>query len=156
MKQPRIVLALALTLALGLASATATEPVSVSVIRLLASPMAFDGKRVSVIGYYVNSFESGSHLFANAKASESVNGAKIWVDQSVLFNPGMAVSPPPPLLGISDVCELTKHYVRIVGRFRCTEANIRCRPELIGIMNFRVAFKSPDDPINPCGMHYKK
>jgi hypothetical protein len=154
MTQSRIVLALALTLASQLASATATEPTSVSVIQLLRSPRAFDGKRVSVIGYYVN--ESGSHLFANAKASESLNSANIWVDESVLFNPGMSVSPPPPLLGISDVCELTKHYVRIVGRFRCTEANGRFWPELMGIMNFRVAFKSPDDPINPCGMYHKK
>jgi hypothetical protein len=129
---------------------------SVSVIQLLASPKAFDGKRVSVIGYYVNSFESGSHLFANAKASESLKGANIWINQSVLFNPGMAVNPPPPLLGISDVCELTKHYVRIVGSFRCTGANGRSKPELVCIMNFRVAFKSPDDPINPCGMYHHK
>jgi hypothetical protein len=59
-------------------------------------------------GNYDNSFESGSHLFANAKTSKNLKGANISVDQSVLFNPGIALNPALPLIGISDVCELTK------------------------------------------------
>jgi hypothetical protein len=73
----RAVVALVLTVTWQFASATAAEPVSVTVKQLLSSPKELDGKQVSVIGYYVNSFESGSHLFANAKTSKTLNGAKI-------------------------------------------------------------------------------
>jgi hypothetical protein len=156
MRQSRVVLALVLTLTWQFASATVTEPIFVTIKQLLSSPTEFDGKQVSVIGYYVNSFESGSHLFANAKTSKNSKGANLSVDQSVLFNPGTASNPAPPLIGISDVCELTKHYVRIIGTFRCREGNGRRKLELMNIMNFRVAFKSPDDPINPCGMYHNK
>jgi hypothetical protein len=156
MSGSRVFVALVLTFTWQFASATAGEPISVTVKQLLSSPTEFDGKQVSVIGYYVNSFETGSHLFANAKTSKNLNGANLSVDQSVLFNPGTALNPAPPLIGISDVCELTKHYVRIIGRFRCREGNGRRRLELMNIMNFRVAAITPDDPINPCGMYHNK
>lgn len=156
MRQSLIVLAVAATLTGHLPSAAATEPIWVTVKQLLASSKELDGKRISVIGYYVNSFESGSHLFANAKTSKNSKGADISIDESVLFNPGTVLNPAPPLPGVSAVCELTKHYVRITGTFHSTKANVLRRPEVTHIVNFRVARITPDDPFNPCGMYHKK
>jgi hypothetical protein len=110
---------IAITLTCEPWKATAEEPTRVTAKQLLAMPREFNGKRVSVVGYFLDSFEGGSCLFADAKASKNSKSRfeSIWIDQSALFNPGISVSSSAPIPGISEACELTSHYVRIVGIF---------------------------------------
>jgi len=165
---------LAVLLELMLASALRAEaPIPVSIEQLLTMGPEFDGKVISVIGYYINCDSKkccniGSCLFADARAAEisGANSQSIWIDETV-FNPG---NPPSPPIGISDLCALKKHYVWIVGHFHYRGANrlhfsrdARFNlgfglgglwpSEITNIMNFRVAVKTASDPKNPCGMH---
>lgn len=139
-------------------TSSAAEPISVTVKELLTTPAQFDRKQVSVIGYYVNTFKDGSCLFrdrAAAKTSE-INLKTIWIDLSIF-------SPPPPLVGISEPCELKDHYVRIVGTFRFRGVNLNrgfgfgesWSSEITNIINFRAVAKLPDST-NPCGMYKNK
>src|SRR5262245_17065674 len=95
-------------------------PLPVTVEQLLTMPAEFDGKEIAVIGYYTNS-KQGSCLFAEAGAAKNShpNRQSIWVDETT-FNPG---NPPHPPIGISELCALKKHYVRIVGHFHYRGAN---------------------------------
>ena len=133
----------------------ADEPVAVNVSQLLAAPTEFDGKHVSVTGYYVNSFKSGSCLFTDRVSAKAHDNAKsIWVDETTF-------AFPPALIGISEVCELKDHYVRIVGIFRFRGHKLDrgfglgelWPSEVTGIVNFRVAHKTAEDPKNPCAMY---
>ena len=168
----QILLAVSFSLISQPASALRAEaPIPVTVDQLLAKGPEFDGKQVSVMGYYINSWKEGSCLFIDARAAKNSQPYRqsIWVDETT-FNPG---NPPSPPIGISELCELGKHYVRIVGHFHYRGANrsgffrdVRFNrgfglgglwpSEITNIMNLRVAFKSSDDPINPCGMYHHK
>jgi hypothetical protein len=141
----------------------AAEPVVVTVSQLLATPTEFDGTHVSVIGYYVEGFDRAklvSCLFPNACDSNRHRGS-IWVDQATFFNPGTPTNPAPPLIGISEVCAVKEHYVRVVGVFRSRSVRgfgpgRHWSSEITGIVNFRVSRKTACDPKNPCGIPYKK
>jgi hypothetical protein len=146
--------------------------------QLLATPSEFNGKRVSVTGYYVGNIKSGSQLFVSARAANDPNGNRgyVWIDETTFINPGTLTNPPPPLPGISEPCQLTKHYVRIIGVFNyrpnvtrlSSDGNGRvrynfgfsrnglCASEITHVVYFRVARKSAEDPFNPCGMYHKK
>jgi hypothetical protein len=140
-------------------TSSAAEPTPVTEKQLLSTPAEFDGKHVSVIGYYTNSFERGSCLFTNRDAAEASAGnhRSIWIDET-------AFAPPPPQQGISELCELRNHYVWMVGIFRYRDVRSgrgfglrgSWSSEITGIVNFRVARRTANDPINPCGMYTKK
>src|SRR5713226_8662424 len=68
----------------------AEEPTWVTAKQLLAMPTEFDGKRISVMGYCVDSFGDGSRVFVCPKAAKSSKGSRknIWIDQTALVNPG--------------------------------------------------------------------
>jgi hypothetical protein len=148
------------------------EPATpVTTKQLLTTPAEFDGKRISVIGYYINS-NRGSCLFIDrgtAKDPKAKNKS-IWIDETTF-------APPPPPVGVSEPCALKDHYVWIAGMFRYREPNMSSlssdlhvqvrsgrgfglngswSSEITGIVNFRVARKTANDPINPCGMYRKK
>jgi hypothetical protein len=154
------------------------EPTWVNTEQLLAKPSEFDGKRVSVTGYYVGNIKSGSRLFVSARAANDPKGNRgyVWIDETTFINPGTPSNPPPPLPGISELCQLTKHHVRIIGVFHyrpnvtrlSSDRNGMVRynfafsrnglsaSEITNVVYFRVARKSAEDSINPCGMYHKK
>jgi hypothetical protein len=70
---------LVVLLTLLVANASAGEPRHVTFSELVASPRQFDGRRVSVTGYYAADIE-GSDLFANAAAAKTGLGDFIWVE----------------------------------------------------------------------------
>jgi hypothetical protein len=127
------------------------EPIPVTVKQLLTTPEQFDRKHVSVIGYYVDSFERTnllSCLFVDAFGAKGSYRDSIWVDQTTFIDPGTPTNPAPPLIGISDVGELENHYVRLVGIFRFA-GDRGFGPggfwpsEITGIVNLRIARKTP-------------
>jgi len=170
-KKHKIVLAISIALSLQPQSLVqAEDPIPATAEQLLRMPAAFAGKEISVMGYYINSYKKGSCLFADAGAAKNSHQDRhsIWVDETT-FNPG---NPPSPPTGISELCALKDHYVRIVGHFNYRGANRAgfgqakfgggfgsnglWPSEITNIVNFSVARKTPNDPMNPCGMYKKK
>ena len=84
MNARHLIAAIVLALASEPWMATAQEPAWVTAKQLLATPQEFDGKRISVLGYYVDNFDDGSRLFAGRKPAKSSKGSRknIWIDQT--------------------------------------------------------------------------
>ena len=126
------ILLLVVLMLLSWAVDASAQPISTTARDVLRTPAQFGGSRVFVTGYYVGSLGE-SKLFANAKNATDPRrqGDYIWVDQSVWANPGEKTNDrlglycvlPMVFIGVSDVESLTKHYVRLIGTFRCRPAN---------------------------------
>jgi hypothetical protein len=114
---------------LTLAFRASAGPMPVTARDLLTAPEHFDGKRVFVRGYYIGTFGE-SRLFVSKCAADSKrNAGNIWIDQSIWGDIAKAMGQAREsvagisLLGISNVEDLTKHCVQLIGTFRIRRAN---------------------------------
>jgi hypothetical protein len=99
-----------LLLLLLLASTTSAAPHKVTVTQLLANPHDFNGRRVSVTGYYYADIET-SCLCSSTSAARHINAeSSIWVE----------------FRGTPDLTRMAGHYVRFVGTFHVrSQANTK-------------------------------
>jgi len=69
-----------LTIAILLSGALAASAQELTVNELLQSPRQFEGRRVTVSGYYISDFE-GHALFADLKAAKAYDTSRsIWIE----------------------------------------------------------------------------
>ena len=90
---------------------SAEEPTWATARQLQRNPQEFDKKKVCALGYF-----DGHALFADCDAAKRKR-LGITIDPTTFFNPGTHLTPAPPMPGISDLRDLTNHYVRIIGTF---------------------------------------
>ena len=112
-------------------SAMDGQPESVSLIRLIATPEAYDGKFVRVEGYLHNKFEDSALYLSKDDADYLVGQNGLWVTYgSVTYKQSLAADGKPVLLegtfnksghghmgmfagelkSVSRVMELTRYY----------------------------------------------
>ena len=102
---------------LSLAVGASAETITTTTGDLLRAPAQFDGQRVFVTGYYIGDV-CDSRLFANKDRV----GNYVWIDQSVWANPAER-NNDRVIIGVSVPADLTEHYVRLIGTFRCRRTN---------------------------------
>ncbi|MEZ5465588.1 MAG: hypothetical protein R3F22_10275 [Lysobacteraceae bacterium] len=56
------------------------EPIDVSMVQLLANPERYNGKPVSVIGYYNSGFELSALYLSKLDSDNDVNRNSVWVE----------------------------------------------------------------------------
>jgi hypothetical protein len=118
------------------------QAISVTVPDLLTAPEKYDGKRILVGGYYIGGLAE-SRFFNNSKspAHGQPRPNNIWIDQSIWANPA-EVRQDRGMVGISNVEDLTKHDVRLIGTFRC-HMLCEARSQRSGVYGFDWTGQSP-------------
>jgi hypothetical protein len=104
-------LALLVTLALATTTASASEarPTRVTLQQLVATPKKFNGRDVSVVGYYDHTQEHSPFLARDIRSAHSTEANNI---ESLIF-----VALKPSQLKDPAIKAINRGYIRIVGTF---------------------------------------
>ena len=79
--------------------------IEIGISELLANPVQYDGKQVAVVGWFVNQHEHCAIYNSQLNPRASISRFGIWVVN------------PETQGGRAAVTALSRHWVRVVGRF---------------------------------------
>ncbi|MDM5181784.1 hypothetical protein PO883_31895 [Massilia sp. DJPM01] len=103
----KMIVVLLLNFWLALIPAMASPPVEVSIVQLIAASERFDGKLVSVVGFFQNEMEATAIYLHREDAVQGIRKNGVWVELT------------PPQIQLAS--RLNNGYVKIEGVFSASD-----------------------------------